>query len=34
MPLLDSEALTGVWYDEKRRRLRATFRDSGRTYGL
>ncbi|HVV64108.1 MAG TPA: KTSC domain-containing protein [Rhizomicrobium sp.] len=32
MPVLDSAALAAVWYDEKRRILRATFRDSERTY--
>jgi hypothetical protein len=32
MPYLESSALASVWYDEKRRTLRATFRDTGRTY--
>jgi KTSC domain-containing protein len=32
MPVLDSEALLAVHYDAKRRRLRATFRESRRTY--
>jgi hypothetical protein len=32
MPLLNSEALTAVWYSESRRTLRVTFRESGRTY--
>ena len=32
MPILDSEALSFVHYDALRERLRATFRESGRTY--
>ncbi len=32
MPFVDSAALKSFWYDEKRRTLRATFRDTGRTY--
>ena len=32
MPLLDSEALLAVRYDERRRVLRATFRENRRTY--
>ena len=32
MPVLDSEALLAVRYDAKRHILRATFRDSRRTY--
>ncbi|MEI9993182.1 MAG: KTSC domain-containing protein [Rhizomicrobium sp.] len=32
MPFVDSAALKSLWYDEKRRTLRATFRDTGRTY--
>jgi hypothetical protein len=32
MPLLDSEALVAVHYDERRSRLRATFRETGKTY--
>ncbi len=32
MPYLESSALVSVWYDAKRRALRATFRDTGRTY--
>jgi lysyl-tRNA synthetase class 2 len=32
MPYLQSSALLAVSYDESRQALRATFRDSGRTY--
>ena len=32
MPVLDSAALAAVWYDQNRRALRATFRESERTY--
>ena len=32
MPVLESAALASVSYDETRRTLRATFRDSHRTY--
>lgn len=32
MPMLESEALSSVHYDALRERLRATFRESGRTY--
>jgi hypothetical protein len=32
MPSLQSTALAAVSYDEGRHALRATFRDSGRTY--
>ena len=32
MPVLDSEALIAVHYDEKRRELHATFRPRARTY--
>ena len=32
MPLLDSEALIRVHYDEQNRTLRATFRENRRTY--
>jgi hypothetical protein len=32
MPKLDSEALSSVEYDALRERLRATFRESERTY--
>jgi hypothetical protein len=32
MPLLDSDALSAVNYDERRRRLTATFRETGKTY--
>jgi KTSC domain-containing protein len=32
IPILDSEALSSVHYDALRERLRATFRESGRTY--
>jgi hypothetical protein len=32
MPYLQSSALLAVSYDETRHALRATFRDSGRTY--
>ena len=32
MPALQSTALKSVSYDEAQRALRATFRDSGRTY--
>ena len=32
MPYLQSAALKSVFYDESRQILRATFRDTGRTY--
>jgi KTSC domain len=32
MPILNSDALAAVWYSETRQTLRATFRESGRTY--
>ena len=32
MPFLQSSALKSVFYDEVHHALRATFRDSGRTY--
>lgn len=32
MPVLDSAALFAVHYDDKYRRLRATFRETGKTY--
>ena len=32
MPFLQSAALKAVFYDEVRHTLRATFRDTGRTY--
>jgi lysyl-tRNA synthetase class 2 len=32
MPFLQSAALKSVFYDESRHALRATFRDTGRTY--
>ena len=32
MPFLQSAALRSVFYDEIRHTLRATFRDTGRTY--
>jgi hypothetical protein len=32
MPFLQSAALKSVFYDESRHSLRATFRDTGRTY--
>jgi hypothetical protein len=32
MPALNSQALSSVHYDALRERLRATFRESGRTY--
>ncbi len=32
MPYLESSALVSVWYDARRRTLRAMFRDTGRTY--
>jgi len=32
MPYLESSALASVWYDAKHNTLRATFRDTGRTY--
>jgi hypothetical protein len=32
MPFVQSSSLAALAYDEKRHELRATFRDSGRTY--
>ena len=32
MPVLQSAALEAVFYDDTRHTLRATFRDTGRTY--
>jgi lysyl-tRNA synthetase class 2 len=32
MPYVESSALASIWYDAWRRTLRATFRDTGRTY--
>ncbi|HEY4124473.1 MAG TPA: KTSC domain-containing protein [Rhizomicrobium sp.] len=32
MPVLDSSALTAVHYDDAHARLRATFRETGKTY--